>query len=373
MADLSPSIGSLFGVKIELHWSFILLMLLVLFLGAFYLFLILVLLFICVLVHELFHSITSKRNNIPVKKIVLYPMGGGSIIDFEKVGPELEFRISIVGPIASLLLAGVLGIANILTPAGFIRSLLQTLFVLNIFLGVFNLLPWLPLDGGRALRSYLQRTRNFLQATQLSVKVSNAITCIFIIATIGYASLMHGYSLLYRELLVVYTFIIALFIYSGAKYEMQAAFIKENIKGLRATDAATKNYLLLKPNSDTKSLYKTMLKSGTSIVLFKKGEAVQMLSSSALQKMLSKNTQGVILQNLGTPIPSVQYNASLYYTIERMRSDGSNIAAVMKGKSIAGILLMNHAESIIALHISQKRSATRAQRQGQGEARGLRS
>src|SRR5271170_3744124 len=112
MVDLSPKIGSIGGIDIQLHWTFIMLLIFILFL-SFYLFVIWVLLFVCVLIHELVHSITSKRNGIKVKKIVLYPLGGGSIIDFEKVSPEIEFRISIVGPIASLLIAMIVGILTI--------------------------------------------------------------------------------------------------------------------------------------------------------------------------------------------------------------------------------------------------------------------
>ena len=65
---------------------------------------------------------------------------------------------------------------------------MQTLFVLNVFLGVFNLLPWLPLDGGRALRSYLQKTHDFLDSTKIAVKVGNAMTFAFIAGTVVYAA-----------------------------------------------------------------------------------------------------------------------------------------------------------------------------------------
>ena len=112
MADFSPYMGSIDGIRIQLHWSFILLLLLILILSWYY-FLIWVMLFACVLAHELTHSITSRRNGIAVKKIILYPFGGGSVIDFEKVSPKTEFRISIVGPLSSLMLAAIFGILAI--------------------------------------------------------------------------------------------------------------------------------------------------------------------------------------------------------------------------------------------------------------------
>lgn len=356
MADFSPTIGRIGGIKIELHWTFILLLLFILFLSL-YFFLIWVLLFVCVLAHELVHSITSKRNGIKVNKIVLYPFGGGSIINFENVSPEIEFRISIVGPIASLLIAVGVGMLNIFTPPGTINTTLQLLFMLNVFLGVFNLLPWLPLDGGRALRSYLQKTRDFFSATKIAVRSSNIITALFIAGTIVYAILIQGYSLLYREFIVVIDIAVAFFIYSGAQAELQSAFIRQNIADLKASDAMTNNFVLVNGDSDIKSLYRTLMSNKTHIAVFQKEGKVQVLSNYSLQKLLSKPVPNGRIEDYGTPIPSVPYTTLLYTSIERMRSENSNIAAVtMKGK-VKGILLMQHVESIIALHISQKRQA----------------
>ena len=353
MADFSPTIGSLFGIKIELHWTFILLLLFILFLSL-YFFLLWVMLFVCVLAHELIHSITSKINKIKVSKIVLYPFGGGSIIDFENVTPAIEFRISIVGPIASLLLAVFFGIINIYTPAGIVRVTIQTLFVLNLFLGVFNLLPWLPLDGGRALRSYLQRTRSFLDATKIAVKSSNLITVLFVAGTIAYAVLAHGYTILYREFIVIVDVMIALFIYSGARYELQSAFIKENITELKASNAMTKNYVVVSGDMDTEQLYSTMMKKRAGIVIFKRNGNIEMISNNSLQKLMKNPSYKGKIENFGTPIMSIEYNTKLYSAIERMRSEGTGIAAVTKHGSVVGILLPQHAESVIALHISKK-------------------
>lgn len=352
MAGLSPTIGKIDGIPIELHWTFILLLLFILFLN-FYDFLLWVLLFVCVLIHELVHSINSKRNDIKVKKIVLYPFGGGSIIDFEKVKPEIEFRISLVGPIASLLIAVGFGIATILTPAGIIKSTLQLLFLLNVFLGIFNLLPWLPLDGGRALRSYLQKKRSFFDATKIAVMSSNIVTVLFIIGTFIYAALLPN-SLFYKEFVVLIDVAIAFFIYSGAQVELQSAYIRENISDLKAVDAITKNYVLMNNKNSIRDLYKNIMDKQMHIVIFKNDDKFQILSNSSFQKLL--RSRGKILpKDFMVDIPSIPYNLSLYNALERMRSEDSGIAAVVKAKRLVGILLMQHAESIIALHISQKK------------------
>ncbi len=355
MADFSPIIGRIDGIPIQLHWSFLLLLIFILFLSL-YLFVLWVLLFVCVLVHELVHSITSKKNGIKVNKIVLYPLGGGSIINFDKVNPELEFRISIVGPVASLLLAAVFGVLNIFTPAGMVNSTIQILFILNIFLGVFNLLPWLPLDGGRALRSYLQKTLTFLDATKLAVKSSNAVTVLFVVGTIVYAIFAHGYSTLYREFIILWDVAIAFFIYSGAQAELNAAIVKERISGLKVKDAITKDYILVDSTTNVQDLYKIIMQKKTHIVLFKKDNAVQILSNSLLNKLMKNPPSSVEIGNFGVTIPSIQYTSSLYSAIDKMRTEDTGIAAVIMADKVVGILLMQHIESIVALHISQKKS-----------------
>jgi Zn-dependent protease len=353
MADFSPKIGSINGIRIELHWTFILLLLFILFL-SFYLFVIWILLFVCVLIHELVHSTTSRRNGIPVKKIILYPFGGGSIIDFDKVTPEVEFRISIVGPIASLLLAAIFGIINIYTPFGIVRTTVQLLFILNIFLGVFNILPWFPLDGGRALRSYLQKKRSFLDATKLAVKVSNIVTVLFVIGTIIYALLIPGYTTTYREFIILFDIVIAFFIYGGAKSELNSAFIKEAISDLKVKDAITKGFIMVKPDTRIDELYRLFIKTNMHTAVFKKDDKIKMVSSSALQKLVQKKAKPQVAEDFGVEIPVVPYNLKLYSAIERMRNAESGIAAVTNGGRVIGLLLTQNAESIIALHMSKK-------------------
>ena len=354
MADLSLGIGSIYGIRIELNALFILLSLLILYLSA-YLFVIWVLLFVCVLMHELVHSITSKWNGVVVKKIVLYPLGGGSIIDTVGIKPEVEFRISVVGPIASLLLAMLFGIANIYTPAGIVRTTLQMLFILNVFLGVFNLLPWFPLDGGRALRGYLQRTRSYLDATRAAYKASNAVTILFVAGTVIYAAISPNFSFAYREFLVLFDVVIAFIIYSGAQSELQAAIIKDNISDLRVKDAATTNYTLLKSSTKVSDLYRKILNGNAHTVLFVKEGKIKVFSNTLLQKAPKSKLAALTIGDLGVEIPAIADTAPLYDAIDRMKLEEAGIAAVTRRNKLCGILLMQHIESIVALHMSQKR------------------
>jgi len=124
-----------------------------------------------VLVHELSHSLVALRRNIPVQRIRLFVFGGVSEIEQDATTPGDEFTMTIAGPLASFALGGVFYLLALALPyGGLIDRMTATLAVINVALGVFNLLPGFPLDGGRVLRSIVWRvTGDFDRATRVAV------------------------------------------------------------------------------------------------------------------------------------------------------------------------------------------------------------
>ena len=127
------------------------------------------LLFGSVLVHELSHALLARRAGIPVPRIRLFLFGGVSEMAAEPRDPSLELRIAAAGPLTSLGLAALFrlvsgsGLAALL-PGG--QPVVDYLALINLSLGLFNLLPGFPLDGGRILRAWLwSRHGNLLRAT----------------------------------------------------------------------------------------------------------------------------------------------------------------------------------------------------------------
>jgi Zn-dependent protease len=115
-----------------------------------------VLLYLSVLVHELSHSLVARGFGLPVRRILLYPLGGFSEIEQEPPTPGKEFLVSAAGPAMSLALAGIgIGVNVLLNLRGIPRVLIDRVILANLVVGVFNLLPGLPLDGGRVLRAGL--------------------------------------------------------------------------------------------------------------------------------------------------------------------------------------------------------------------------
>jgi Zn-dependent protease len=158
--------------------------------------------FLSVLLHELAHSLVARAQGIPVNSITLFLFGGVSNIREEPKSPGSEFLMAILGPVTSLLIGFILLMAagvgvkfdslNTLNPQDYLQNIGagQTLVIwlgsINFMLGLFNLIPGFPLDGGRVLRSILWAiTRNLKKATRWASYVGQAIAWAMIISGIG--------------------------------------------------------------------------------------------------------------------------------------------------------------------------------------------
>ena len=112
----------------------------------------------CLLAHELSHSVVARRNGVQVSEITLWLFGGVSKLAGEPRSAGVEALITIVGPLASIVLAVVAFVLALLVSAAgaspLVSNLLVWLAVLNLSLGVFNLIPAFPLDGGRLLSTF---------------------------------------------------------------------------------------------------------------------------------------------------------------------------------------------------------------------------
>lgn len=112
-----------------------------------------VLLYLSVLLHELSHALSAKAYGLPVRSVTLHFLGGVTEIDGEPQTPWREFVISVVGPVTSLAIGGLALLLATVTPDGLPLFTIESLAGANLVVGVLNLVPGLPLDGGRVLRA----------------------------------------------------------------------------------------------------------------------------------------------------------------------------------------------------------------------------
>lgn len=144
--------------------------------------------FVSLLLHELAHSLVAKSHNLPVRAITLFALGGVSQIEKNPEDARTEFWMAIVGPLTSCMIGGVcLGVALLCgwTPgtsgATPVVAMLVWLGYINLGLGIFNLIPGYPLDGGRVLRAILWwKTGNADQSTRLAARIGEGVGFAFI-------------------------------------------------------------------------------------------------------------------------------------------------------------------------------------------------
>ncbi len=337
-------IGSLSGIPIEIDWTLILFSLLVLLLPAITLVL-LITLYICVLMHELAHSANALRNNVRVKKIVLNLFGGGSVIDEINLDPRVEFNITLVGPMTSILLGCAFGILAIFTGPGALNYVFNWLFIWNIILGIINLIPVFPLDGGRIMRSYLQRKTDFYGATMVTAKVSKYMIGAIIVISSAYI-LLNNQSIIYNEVLAVIILITLFYVYGGLRAEVNNATVRKQTRGVRIGSLVSKNFTFVSPDASISQLYKAVMKGNGRIFLMKQKGEIYLLNLSSMPRREIKYAK-----DLAYKLPMIDSKANVTDALIKMESEEIGLVAISSNKKFAGIVTSPQIQSFLSLHM----------------------
>lgn len=233
------------------------------------------------LFHELAHSIVAKHYQIKVRKIVLYPIGGVSEIEEIPGNSSIEWRLAISGPVLSLAVGAVLlGVNQLLNAPSIsaisayllnISNFLLDLALLNLLLGFFNLIPALPLDGGRVFRALLSKKMDYAKATKYAAYLGRIFGIIFIIA-----------GFLYNLWLIL----IGIFVYVGASEESQQAATVTALGKLRVRDLMQSEFKAVNSEQNIEDVLQDMFQHGyQEIVVEKDGSLQGILSWNELTKV----------------------------------------------------------------------------------------
>lgn len=185
-------------------------------------------LFASVLIHELGHSVVARRYGVRVKRITLWLLGGVAQLEEMPRQRGAEAVVAVAGPLTSFVVSALCWLLLASTPPGalVVQFIFGYLAFMNVALGTFNLLPALPLDGGRVLRSLLALRLPHLKATQLAAAVSHVL-----------AVLLGLYGLLSLNVFLV---LIAFFVYMAGAAETQTAVVAEMLDGVGVDDLMTR-------------------------------------------------------------------------------------------------------------------------------------
>ena len=198
-----------------------------------------ILFFVSLLAHEVSHAVVAKHNGIGVRRITLWLFGGVSELESEALTPGADFRIAVVGPITSFILAGVYGGARLLVPgsggtAAVLAAALGWLAWINLLLGGFNLIPAAPLDGGRVLRAALwQRSGDRVRAAAAAARTGQGFG--YLLITLGV------FEFLAVGLIGLWFVFLGWFLLTAARAEESAAVMKASLTDVHARDIMTPN------------------------------------------------------------------------------------------------------------------------------------
>lgn len=246
----SIKIGSAWGIPIELHITFILLMAVVFIFSTPYFFTLTMLLFVFVVIHELSHSVVARHYNIKVRKIVLYPIGGVSEIDEIPDNPRVEWRMAAAGPLSSIIIGlffyGLSLVTPITTVGTLYGSFTLDMAILNSFLGAFNLIPAFPMDGGRVFRALLAERMKYADATKYAAYIGRLLG--IIMAAVG---------LFYN----IFLTIIGVFVYIGASEEAEQTIVSTTMARVRVKDVMSTEVASVQPETTLSEALEIMFKA----------------------------------------------------------------------------------------------------------------
>lgn len=195
-----------------------------------------VLLYLSVLLHEMSHALVAKHFGLPVRSISLHFLGGMTEIEGEAGTPGQEFKIAVVGPLTSLAV-GLAAVAALqVVPDGLTRMAVEGLAYANLVVGILNLVPGLPLDGGRVLRAVVWRLAgNMHRGTMVAAWTGRVVAVAALLWPVVAQVVFDIRPQLFDFVLAA---IVAGFLWSGATSSMISARIRRRLPSLKARPLA---------------------------------------------------------------------------------------------------------------------------------------
>lgn len=314
--------------------------------------------FASVLAHEMAHSLVARARGLPIKRITLFLFGGVSNLEREPESAKTEFLMALVGPVTSVVL-GILFLLlsgqgiDIFTNAG-IRpdrisqlSLFQTLFLwlgpINIIVGLFNLIPGFPLDGGRILRSIIWSiTGNLRTSTQIAATIGQAFGILFILIGI---SMVFGITIPFfgTGLGGLWIAFIGWFLSSAASSSYQQVVYRDLLADVLVKDIMRNNITSISPNLSISQLVDEYM-IGTDRHVFpvvSDNDLVGLVSLEDIQKVPRENWSRKKVNQIMSPYKDLDMVRPIDTVSDALgkitKSDVGQVP-VVEGKKLLGML-----------------------------------
>jgi len=307
------------------------------------------LLFVSVFLHELSHSIVALRYGIPVSAITLHIFGGVSELTREPDRPGAEWNMAIVGPLTSLAIAGALALLQRL--AGFpepAAAVTRYLIMTNTLVGVFNLLPGLPLDGGRLLRAFLWRvTGDQHRATRIAAQVGGGVA--IFMAMVGIFQIFGG-----NFVGGLWLLLIGLFLQQASEGSSRQQQIREALSGLTVRDAMTRTVVHVPGDLSVIRLADEVFwrHHVSSFPVVDHGRVVGLVAVDQLKRIPRARWVEMPVRELMHPLSATLQAApgdALWAAFENLVANGVGRLVVLEGGQLVGYLSIKDVSHLLAV------------------------
>lgn len=355
----SLQLGTYAGIKVQIHWTFWLLIVWIIlrefFLGntiesmlwssAF-----IGVLFLCVVFHEYGHALTARRFGINTEKITLLPIGGVASLEDMPSDPRQEFLVAIAGPLVNvaiaLLLFPFVSLETYINQSpeeleqtlGTIKAanFLFYLFSANAMLVAFNMLPAFPMDGGRVLRALLSMKMNRVMATRIASGVGQFLAMLFFFVGIFYNPIL---------------LLIGIFVFFGAQAESSMIRNIDLLEGYKVQDAMMTNITIVSPDDTLQDMVDILI-SGTekNFVVADEEQLKGVLYQDDLIRSIQNRSRDtkvkeVMSSNFGT----VQNDDELNNIFRKIRQHQKSFFPVLDGDKVVGTIDMENINEFITI------------------------
>ena len=331
----SIKIFSIFGIPVELHISFLILIIFIYLIALLNVIpyvnlltaVLITLIFATVVIHELSHCYVAKRYGIKIKRIVLLPIGGISEMEEIPDDPSEELRIALAGPLSNLVIAVLFYFILILSKnylSIVLAGALYYFIIVNLLLGLFNLLPAFPMDGGRILRAFLAERMSLIRATRISASIGKQFA--IVMAIIG---------VFFNFLLIL----IAVYVYLGAESEYRSVLLSTLLENDKVQDVMTTDVHTLNPDNTVKEALKVMFKEKhMGYPVTQDGKLVGIITFHDISKIPEDERETSIKDIMTTDLILSKPDEELIETIEKLNKYRIGRVPVVEDDQLVGIV-----------------------------------
>lgn len=326
-------IGTFAGIPVKIHFTFALVFLIFAFPNAgkqdFWITflwesLFIILLFTCVVLHEYGHALTARRFGVSTREIVLLPIGGLAMLERLPEKPWQEFLIAIAGPLVNFTIAFLLSAYFFFYPIGRLfeaeiteqsnllsqpEFFIPALFFTNLMLGIFNLVPAFPMDGGRILRALLAIRLGRISATRIASVVGQIFSLLFVGLAFYTGSVVLGF--------------IGIFIFLAARRENQMVQADQKLSRYTVQDALRTQFTTFfpwEPMSGPLSIYQQGIERNF-LIVDEEQRVVGMLYEDRLREAVHKGVWNEpVSEYMSEQVEAVSLGLSLQQVLQKMQS-----------------------------------------------------